>query len=71
MEGPTPVSALIHAATLVIAGVVLMIRCSILFENSDSILTIVSIVGAITAFFCSFRWFVSKRPKACYRLFYL
>jgi NADH-ubiquinone oxidoreductase chain 5 len=53
MEGPTPVSALIHAATLVIAGVVLMIRCSILFENSDSILTIVSIVGAITAFFAA------------------
>jgi len=53
MEGPTPVSALIHAATLVIAGVVLMIRCSILFENSDSVLTIVSIVGALTAFFAA------------------
>jgi NADH-ubiquinone oxidoreductase chain 5 len=50
MEGPTPVSALIHAATLVIAGVVLMIRCSIFFENSESVLTIVSIVGACTAF---------------------
>jgi NADH-ubiquinone oxidoreductase chain 5 len=53
MEGPTPVSALIHAATLVIAGVVLMIRCSILFENSESVLTIVSVVGAITAFFAA------------------
>jgi len=53
MEGPTPVSALIHAATLVIAGVVLMIRCSILFENSSSILTIVSIVGALTSFFAA------------------
>lgn len=53
MEGPTPVSALIHAATLVIAGVVLMIRCSTLFENSESILTIVSIVGSITAFFAA------------------
>jgi NADH-ubiquinone oxidoreductase chain 5 len=53
MEGPTPVSALIHAATLVIAGVVLMIRCSILFENSESVLTIVSIVGSITAFFAA------------------
>jgi NADH-ubiquinone oxidoreductase chain 5 len=53
MEGPTPVSALIHAATLVISGVVLMIRCSALFENSDSILTIVSIVGAVTAFFAA------------------
>jgi NADH-ubiquinone oxidoreductase chain 5 len=53
MEGPTPVSALIHAATLVIAGVVLMIRCSILFEATQSILTIVSIVGATTAFFAA------------------
>jgi len=53
MEGPTPVSALIHAATLVIAGVVLMIRCSVLFENSESVLTIVSIVGAVTAFFAA------------------
>jgi NADH-ubiquinone oxidoreductase chain 5 len=53
MEGPTPVSALIHAATLVIAGVVLMIRCSIFFENSESILTIVSIVGALTSFFAA------------------
>jgi NADH-ubiquinone oxidoreductase chain 5 len=53
MEGPTPVSALIHAATLVIAGVVLMIRCSILFENSESVLTIVSVVGALTSFFAA------------------
>lgn len=53
MEGPTPVSALIHAATLVIAGVVLMIRCSVFFENSESVLTIVSIVGATTAFFAA------------------
>ena len=53
MEGPTPVSALIHAATLVIAGVVLMIRCSVLVENSASVLTIISIVGAITAFFAA------------------
>jgi NADH-quinone oxidoreductase subunit L len=60
MEGPTPVSALIHAATLVISGVVLMIRCSIFFENSESVLTIVSIVGACTAFFCRICWFVSK-----------
>jgi len=69
MEGPTPVSALIHAATLVIAGVVLMIRCSVLFENSESVLTIVSIVGAITAFFCRVRWIIPKWPKTSNRLF--
>jgi len=42
MEGPTPVSALIHAATLVISGVVLMIRCSILFDNSENILKVLN-----------------------------
>jgi NADH-ubiquinone oxidoreductase chain 5 len=53
MEGPTPVSALIHAATLVTAGVFLVLRCSTLFENSPKVLFIVSIVGALTAFFAS------------------
>ena len=52
MEGPTPVSALIHAATLVTAGVFLIIRCSILFENSN-VLFIVTLIGALTAFFAS------------------
>jgi NADH:ubiquinone oxidoreductase subunit 5 (subunit L)/multisubunit Na+/H+ antiporter MnhA subunit len=52
MEGPTPVSALIHAATLVTAGVFLLIRCSILFENSNA-LFVVTIIGAMTAFFAS------------------
>jgi NADH:ubiquinone oxidoreductase subunit 5 (subunit L)/multisubunit Na+/H+ antiporter MnhA subunit len=51
MEGPTPVSALIHAATLVTAGVFLVIRSSILFENSN-ILFVVALIGSITAFFC-------------------
>lgn len=52
MEGPTPVSALIHAATLVTAGVFLVVRCSCIFENSY-ILSLVAIFGALTAFFAS------------------
>ena len=51
MEGPTPVSALIHAATMVTAGVFLVTRCSPIFENSPFILNIIVIVGAMTAFF--------------------
>ena len=50
MEGPTPVSALIHAATMVTAGVFLIIRCSILFENSLTLLNFVTIIGSLTAF---------------------
>jgi len=53
MEGPTPVSALIHAATLVTAGVFLIIKCSFLFEHSPSVLFIVTIIGSLTAFFAS------------------
>ena len=53
MEGPTPVSALIHAATLVVAGVFLIIRCSLFFENSIFALTTVAVVGALTAFFAA------------------
>jgi len=51
MEGPTPVSALIHAATMVTAGVFLIIRCSPIFEYAPTILTLITFVGAITAFF--------------------
>src|SRR6202161_181779 len=51
MEGPTPVSALLHAATMVTAGVYLLIRCSFLFEKSDSILFLIIIFGATTALF--------------------
>jgi len=50
MEGPTPVSALIHAATLVVAGVFLIIRCSIMFESSETVLVVVSVIGALTSF---------------------
>ena len=53
MEGPTPVSALIHAATLVTAGLFLIIRCSVLFEECPIVLSIVTIMGALTAFFAA------------------
>ncbi|MCR9221930.1 MAG: NADH-quinone oxidoreductase subunit L [Alphaproteobacteria bacterium] len=53
MEGPTPVSALIHAATMVTAGVFLMVRMSPLLEYSDLALAIVTFVGATTAFFAA------------------
>ena len=51
MEGPTPVSALIHAATMVTAGVFLVVRCSPIFEYSPFVLNIIVLVGATTAFF--------------------
>ena len=53
MEGPTPVSALIHAATMVTAGVFMVARMSPLFEYSDTALTVVTIVGAATALFAA------------------
>lgn len=53
MEGPTPVSALIHAATMVTAGVFMVARCSPLFELSPLALQIVTIVGALTCFFAA------------------
>ncbi|MGK6312922.1 NADH-quinone oxidoreductase subunit L [Neorhizobium sp. DT-125] len=53
MEGPTPVSALIHAATMVTAGVFLVARMSPLFELSHDALLVVTIIGAITAFFAA------------------
>lgn len=53
MEGPTPVSALIHAATLVTAGIFLIIRCSALFERAPTTLLFVGFIGAATAFFAA------------------
>jgi NADH-ubiquinone oxidoreductase chain 5 len=53
MEGPTPVSALIHAATMVTAGVFLVIRSSFLFEYSANMLIFISFIGGITALFSS------------------
>jgi NADH-quinone oxidoreductase subunit L len=51
MEGPTPVSALIHAATMVTAGIFLVARCSPLFELSEPALMMITLVGAVTALF--------------------
>lgn len=53
MEGPTPVSALIHAATMVTAGVFLVARCSFMFENAPYILAIIAVVGAVTCLFAA------------------
>jgi NADH-quinone oxidoreductase subunit L len=54
MEGPTPISALIHAATMVTAGIFMVARMSPLFELSDTALSVVLVVGAITALFMGF-----------------
>ncbi|GJL95791.1 MAG: NADH-quinone oxidoreductase subunit L [Hyphococcus sp.] len=53
MEGPTPVSALIHAATMVTAGVFLVCRCSVIFEYAPNAAAMITLVGAITAFFAA------------------
>ena len=53
MEGPTPVSALIHAATMVTAGVFVVVRCSPIFEYSPLTLNVITIVGMTTAFFAA------------------
>jgi len=54
MEGPTPVSALLHAATMVTAGVFLIIRCSIFFEYSENILFLTLLIGCFTTIFSGF-----------------
>jgi NADH-quinone oxidoreductase subunit L len=53
MEGPTPVSALIHAATMVTAGVYMLARSHVIFERAPSGLLVVAIIGALTAFFAA------------------
>ncbi|HXP15689.1 MAG TPA: NADH-quinone oxidoreductase subunit L [Terriglobales bacterium] len=53
MEGPTPVSALIHAATMVTAGVYMVARSHVIFERAPMALTVVAIVGTLTAFFAA------------------
>ena len=53
MEGPTPVSALIHAATMVTAGVFLLARCSAIYEYTPFVLNLITILGASTAFFAA------------------
>jgi NADH-ubiquinone oxidoreductase chain 5 len=53
MEGPTPVSALIHAATMVTAGIYMILRCSPLLEYAPDALSIIAFFGASTAFFAA------------------
>jgi NADH-quinone oxidoreductase subunit L len=53
MEGPTPVSSLLHAATMVTAGVFLLVRCSFIFEKSNFILFLIILIGSCTALFSS------------------
>jgi NADH-quinone oxidoreductase subunit L len=63
MEGPTPISALIHAATMVTAGIFMVARMSPLFELSDTALSFVMVIGAITALFMGFLGVVQNDIK--------
>ena len=63
MEGPTPISALIHAATMVTAGIFMVARMSPLFELSDTALSFVLVIGAITALFMGFMGIIQNDIK--------
>ncbi|CAN5224993.1 NADH-quinone oxidoreductase subunit L [soil metagenome] len=63
MEGPTPISALIHAATMVTAGIFMVTRMSPLFELSDTALSFVMVIGAITALFMGFMGIIQNDIK--------
>ena len=63
MEGPTPISALIHAATMVTAGIFMVSRMSPLYEMSEVALSFVMIIGAITAFFMGLRGIIQNDIK--------
>ncbi|KVV42102.1 NADH:ubiquinone oxidoreductase subunit L [Burkholderia ubonensis] len=63
MEGPTPISALIHAATMVTAGIFMVSRMSPLFELSDTALSFVTVIGAITALFMGFLGIIQNDIK--------
>lgn len=63
MEGPTPISALIHAATMVTAGIFMVARMSPLFELSDAALNFILVIGAITALFMGFLGIIQNDIK--------
>ncbi|MBY0578344.1 MAG: NADH-quinone oxidoreductase subunit L [Burkholderiales bacterium] len=63
MEGPTPISALIHAATMVTAGIFMVARMSPLFELSETALSVILVIGAITALFMAFLGIVQNDIK--------
>jgi NADH-quinone oxidoreductase subunit L len=63
MEGPTPISALIHAATMVTAGIFMVARMSPLFEMSDTALNFIMVIGAITALFMGFLGIIQNDIK--------
>ncbi|HWR87535.1 MAG TPA: NADH-quinone oxidoreductase subunit L [Acidiferrobacterales bacterium] len=63
MEGPTPISALIHAATMVTAGIFMVARMSPLFELSETALSVILVIGAITALFMGFLGIVQNDIK--------